>query len=121
MSIENFFDHLCNIYHVTSEDKSPGYGLKASPTFWYPKEPDEENVSCHFAVKSFSSTTVQTQPANNLDARIKLTLPIGTDIRRNDKIVELTTGLEFTAEQPRNVRNHHLFVFIKRISEQEAL
>ena len=119
MSIENFFDHKCNIYHIASEDKSPGYGLKVSPAFRYPEEPDEANVSCHFAVKSFSSSTVQTQPANKLQARIKLTLPIGTDIRRNDKIVEKTTGLEFTAEQPRNVRNHHIFVFIKRLDEQE--
>lgn len=121
MSIENFFDHKCNIYHLRYEEKSPAYNLPASPLFEYPELPDEENISCHFAVKSFSYTINQTEPANIYDAKIKLTLPIGTDIRRNDKVVELSTGLEYTAEQPRNVRGHHLFVFVKRIDEQKPL
>ncbi len=121
MSIESLFDHRCDIYHLTSEEKSPGYQLPASPVFSYPKEPDEANVPCHFGVRSFNPTIQQTQPANEYEAKIKLTLPIGTDIRRNDKIVEPTTGLEYTAEQPRNVRNHHLYVHIQRIDAQKPL
>lgn len=121
MSIENFFDHKCNIYHLIEDSKSPGYGLPVSPTFSYPEDPDEVNVPCHFAVKSFSHTMQQTQPANEYDAKIKLTLPIGTDIRQNDKIVSLVSGFEYTAMQPRNVRGHHLFVFIQRTDAQKAL
>jgi len=121
MSIESFFDHRCDIYHVIEDSQSPGFALPASPSFSYPAEPDEANVACHFAVKSFSHTIEQTQPANEYDAKIKLTLPIGTDIRRNDKIVELKTGLEYTAMQPRNVRGHHLFVFIQRTDAQKPL
>lgn len=121
MSIENFFDHQCDIYHLIGDEKSPGYNLPASPAFTYPKTPDEASVPCHFGVRSFNPTIQQTQPANEYEVKIKLTLPIGTDIRRNDKIVELSTGLEYTAEQPRNVRNHHLFVHIKRIEEQKPL
>lgn len=121
MSLEDFFDHKCDIYHIRSEDKSPGYNLPASPFFTYPEEPDESEVQCHFGVKSFSYTINQGNPANKYEARIKLTLPIGTDIRRNDKVVELSTGLEYTAEQPRNIRGHHLFVFVKRIDEQKPL
>ena len=56
-----------------------------------------------------------------MDAKKKLTLPIGTDVRLNDKIVDCDTGLEYTAEQPVNVRGHHLFVYLKRKNGQEAL
>ncbi len=121
MSIENFFDHKCDIYHLMSENKSIGYALPASPAFSYPETPDEPCVPCHFGVKSFNYTIQQNQPANEYDAKIKLTLPISTDIRCNDKVVELSTGLEYTAEQPRNVRGHHKFVFLKRTDAQKPL
>ena len=56
-----------------------------------------------------------------MDSRIKLTLPLGTDVRLNDKIVDCDTGLEYTAEKPINVRNHHLFVYVKKIDEERYL
>ena len=76
---------------------------------------------CHFGVKSGSITIVQTVPANMMDAKTKLTLPIGTGVRIHDKIVDLATGIEYTAEQPVNVRNHHIFVHIKKVEDQKAL
>lgn len=121
MSIENFFNHLCDIYHLEKSSQPMAFALPSSPSFSYPETPDEASVPCHFGVKSFNATIQQSQPANELDARIKLTLPIGTDIRRNDKIVELSTGLEYTAEQPRDVQGHHLFVYIKRTDAQKPL
>ena len=62
-------------------------------------------------MRSQSVTITQTQPVNIMDAKIKLTLPIGADIRLNDKIVDCKTGLEYTAEQPVDVRGHHLFAY----------
>lgn len=121
MSIESFFDHTCDIYHLLREDRSPGFSLPASPAFSYPKEPDEQAVSCHFAVKSSTVTITQSEPANMLDAKIKLTLPMDADIRVNDKIVWPETGMEFTAEFPRSVRNHHKFVYLKRTDAQKPL
>lgn len=121
MSLESLLDHTCDIYHVIEEGKSPGFSLPASPSFSYPKEPDISGVTCHFAVRSSTVTVTQTEPANLMDAKIKLTLPLGTDIRLNDKIVNCDTGIEYTAEQPRNVRNHHLFVYIKTIGEERHL
>lgn len=100
MSLENLLNHTCNIYHAREEQKSPGYGLPASPSFYYPEEPDVAEQECHFGVRSQSVTITQTQPVNIMDAKIKLTLPIGADIRLNDKIVDCKTGLEYTAEQP---------------------
>ena len=119
--LSDFFDHTCDIYHLQSEDASPGFNLPASPAFSYPKAPDEASVSCHFGVKSATVTVTQTEPANMLDTKIKLTLPVGTDIRLNDKIVWKDTGLIFTAELPRNIRGHHKFVYVKRVEAQRPL
>lgn len=121
MSIEGFFDHTCDIYHVKSEDSSPGYGLPSSPVFSYGEEPDEPAVPCHFAVKAATVTTTQTEPAKMLDAKIKLGLPAGTDIRLNDKIVWLENGTEYIAELPRDIRGHHKFVYVKREDAQRPL
>ena len=121
MAFEDFLDHLCNIYHDREAQVTPGYGLPASPSFSYPEEPDIKKQACHFGVKPANVTTTQTAPANLLEAKTKLTLPIGTDVRINDKIVDCATRLEYTAEQPVNVRNHHIFVYIKRNTGQEAL
>lgn len=121
MSLEALFDHKCDIYHIRKEGKSPGYGLAASPSFNYPDEPDIKEQECHFGVKSAAVTVTQAVPTNLMDAKIKLTIPIGTDIRINDKIVNCDTGLEYTAEQPINVRNHHIFVYLKKTEGQKAL
>lgn len=121
MSLEDFFDHKCDIYHIQEGQASPGYGLAASPSFSYPKEPDIKEQDCHFGVRSQSVTVTQTAPANLMDAKIKLTLPVGTDVRLNDKIVNCATGFEYTAELPLNIRGHHIFVYIKRTGGQKAL
>lgn len=121
MSLESLLNHTCDIYHIQEDESSPGYNLPASPSFAYPEEPDISGQTCHFGVRSASVTVTQTAPANLMDAKIKLTLPIGTDVRLNDKIVDCATGLEYTAEQPINVRGHHLFVYIKKIGEERHL
>lgn len=121
MSLENLLNHLCDIYHVQEQQASPGYQLPSSPSFSYPAEPDISGQICHFGVRSQNVTITQTAPANLMDAKIKLTLPIGTDIRLNDKVVDCTTKLEYTAEQPVNVRDHHIFVYIKKTEGQKAL
>ena len=123
MSFEALLDHTCDIYHIRKETASPrpNFGLPPSPVFHYPEEPDEAGVPCHFGVHASSIGMTQTAPANIMDAYHKLTLPIGTDIRRNDKVIHNETGLEFTAEQPRNIRGHHLFVYVRKKEGQKAL
>ena len=121
MSFEGLLNHTCDIYHIQTEAGSPGYGLPASTEFQYPDTPDIAAVPCHFSVRSQSVSIQQTAPVNVMDANIKLHLPIGTDVRRQDKIVDCDSGLEYTAEQPSNVRNHHLFVYIKPKDGQGAL
>ncbi len=121
MAIADFFDHTCDVYHLQSEDGSPGFGLPSSPKFTYPSEPDIPGLPCHFAVKSATVTVTQTEPANLMEAKIKLTLPPGTDVRLNDKIVWLENGTEYTAELPRDIRGHHKFVYLKRTNAQKPI
>lgn len=122
MAIADFFDHRCDIYHVQAQSDSPGFGLPDSGAkYGYGNIPDISNLKCHFGVKSASITIIQTAPQNDMNARIKLTVPAGTDIRVNDKIIDLDTGYEYTAEIPRNIRGHHIFAYIKRVDNQRAL
>lgn len=121
MSLESLLNHSCDIYHLQKGGASPGYGLAASPTFSYPEEPDIAGQSCHFGIESRSVTVTQEAPANIMEAKIKLTLPIDADVRLNDKIVDCSNGLAYTAEQPVNIRGHHQFVYIKREGAQKPL
>jgi len=120
MSFETLLDHKCDIYHMQKTSKSPGYNLPPSPSFSYPETPDISAVPCHFSTKS-GVTVIQAEPQAKYDAKIKLVLPSGTDIRLNDKIVDGNTGYEYTAEIPRGVREHHIAVLLHRSSKQEAL
>ena len=121
MALADFLDHKCDIYHLIQSKDSPGYGLPDSPVFNYNNKPDEKEIPCHFGIESLDAETEQKQPQNILREKIKLTLPAGTNIRINDRIVDCNSGLEYTAERPRNIRGQHIFVYIKRIKEQEAL
>lgn len=114
--IEDFFDHTCDIYHATQETVSRGYGLPDSvgEKLTYPTKPDISDQICHFSVKTGSLMVVQQEPQRDLDARLKLTLPAGTDIRANDKIVSGVTGYIYTAEIPRDIRGHHMTVWVNR-------
>ena len=123
MSIEALFDHSCDIYHLIKEEKSPGYNLPSSPSHTYPKKADENGVQCHFTVREGNNTSIsQNEPQNELSARIKLNLPVGTSIKINDKVVDCTTGLEYTAvTPPRNIRGHHIIVYVERTRGQKPL
>lgn len=121
MAFEKLLDHTCDIYHLKKNNNSIGYGLPDSAGFSYSDKPDIKALKCHFGVESLDTDVTQKNPQNVLHERIKLTLPYGTDIRINDKVVDCASGLEYTAERPRNIRNHHIFVYVSRRKEQEAL
>lgn len=118
MSFTGLLDHHCDIYHATRSDASPGYGLPSSPSYTYPDTPDVEGQVCHFSIKTRSVTLDQSVPAQIMDARIKLILPADADIRFNDKVIDSDTGLIYTAEEPHNIRGHHIFVYVKKQDPQ---
>jgi hypothetical protein len=79
---------------------------------------------CHFSSKMGNVNglrVTQSQPYASLDGRVKLSVPIGTDIRINDKIVNLETGYEYTAEAPTQIQNHHIVVMLRRTDSQKVL
>ena len=121
MGLDELLNHKCDIYHIVKEEASPGFSLPASPKFTYPETPDEVDVPCHFGVKSGNRLIIQTEPQADYQAKIKLTVPLGTDIRLNDKIIDTVNGYEYTADIPVRIRNHHLFAMISRKTAQEAL
>lgn len=123
MSIKDLFDHTCDIYNLQKGENSPGYNLPSSPSHTYPAEANEKGVNCHFTVRTGNNTSmVQNEPQNELAARIKLNLPVGTEIRLNDKVVDCDTGLEYTVvTPPRNIRGNHIFVYVERTREQKPL
>ncbi len=112
MSFEDLLDHRCAIYHMKKDSKSLGYGI-VEDSFSYPAEPDETDIPCHFNV-SDTGTLVQTEDANEYTVVGKLNLPFGTDVRINDKVVDLGSGITYYAEIPRNIRDHHIIVRIQR-------
>jgi len=123
MSFDSLLNHKCDIYHIIRIDKSPGFGLAESPAFEYAKTPDVSEEPCHFG--HFGASTVfpitQNEPQAVMDAQVKLALPMGADIRLNDKVVDCDTGLEYTAGHPRKVREHHKIVYLRRTKEQAIL
>ena len=112
MSLENMLDHKCAIYHMKIEGRNLGYGI-IGETFSYPAEPDVDNVPCHFNV-SDTGTLNQTEDANEYTVVGKLNLPYGTDVRVNDKIIDLGSRISYYAEVPRNIRDHHIIVQVQR-------
>lgn len=97
---------------MKKDSKSLGYGI-VEDSFSYPAEPDETDIPCHFNV-SDTGTLEQTEDANEYTVVGKLNLPFGTDVRVNDKIVDLGSGIIYYAEIPRNIREHHIIVQIQR-------
>ena len=76
---------------------------------------------CHFGVKSGTRIIVQNEPQADYQAKIKLYLLFGSDVRLNDKIVDVDTGYEYTAELPINVREHHMFAMLQRTTVQKPI
>lgn len=114
MSFEAMLNHKCDVYHVQRTDTSPGYNLPSSPSFSYPYTPDIVDLQCHFGVRNGTRTIIQNEPQAYYEARIKLTVPLETDIRLNDKIIDKSNGYEYTADIPVGIRGHHMIVWLHR-------
>lgn len=116
MAWEDFFNHTCSIYHASEGEEDMGYGITNNHKFSYPDIPEEKDtdIPCHFHIKSGTYNVVQEDPLNKYGARLKLSLPLGTDIRVNDKVVSGVTGYEYRAEIPRQIQNHHIIVYVNR-------
>lgn len=118
----DFLTDRCDIYHIRSEDDRIGYGIPDQRLRGYPDKPDVPNVPCHFNRARILEGNADASPRRVHTAGTKLQLPLGTDVRVNDKIVDADTGCAFTAGFPRAVgRGHHIAVEVWRTGAQEAV
>ena len=116
MAFEDLLDHKCAIYHLKEkkDGQDLGFGIKDTE-FSYDAVPDLNDIPCHFHVKNNGMGSIeQTEDANEYIVVGKLQFPVGTEVYVNDKIVDLGTGLVYTAEIPRNIRDHHIMVQVQR-------
>ena len=103
---EEFMNHRCNIYHLEGGTVDVGYGSTAAII----EQP------CHFHTKVGDTVRiVQNEPFSSADGEIKLSLPAGVDIRKNDTVEDCDNGLKYRAGIPRAVHgNHHIIVELYR-------
>ena len=115
---DDFLNHTCDVYHLSETPGEATYGIPGAETessFSYPNKADIEGAICHFQVKSSPIQIIAGEPDTEAQGRIKITFPIDTDIRINDRITSKETGLSYIAELPRVVHgNHHLIVYARR-------
>lgn len=112
MAFEDLLEQKCNIYHLGKIVTDMGYGI-TKEDYGYPDTPDLENIPCHLNVEA-SANLEQTEVENEYIYTGKPQLPVGTDVRINDRIIDVSTGLEYYAQVPRNIRNHHIVVMVQR-------
>lgn len=112
---DEFMNHKCNIYHLEDEEVNAGYGIKATSVRKPHKEDDEKNVSCHFHIRSNGIRIIQKEPYSSLGGEVKLSLPIGTDIRKNDTVEDCRDGVKYRASTPKEIHGgHHIIVTLFR-------
>lgn len=111
---DDYMNHTCNIYHLAEEDVNAGYGIHASCVKNPNKEPDEIAVPCHFHISTNGQVhIVQKEPFSAADGETKLSLPIGTDIRRNDIVQDCRDGMKYRADIPKEIHGgHHIIVML---------
>ena len=114
---DDFMNHTCNIYHLENNPVNVGYGILASDVKAEKSKPDEIAVKCHFHIKSSvgSVAVIQNEPYSSVEGQIKLSLPIGTNIRMNDIVEDCRNGLKYRADAPMEVYGaHHIIVNLSR-------
>lgn len=111
---EDFFNHSCNIYHLEEGKVNVGYGITATNVRIPHKEADEKDIRCHFHIKTNGNVRiVQKEPYAKADGEVKLSLPAGTDIRKNDVVEDYSNGIKYRAGIPREVHGgHHIVVML---------
>ncbi|MCI9645331.1 MAG: DUF3599 family protein [Lachnospiraceae bacterium] len=110
----DLLDHRCDIFHLVDSPINGGYGIKAMAKREPARVPSVRDVPCHFHINGSSLQIAQEEPYSSLQGQVKLSLPIGTDIRKNDVVQSQETGLRYRAGVPREIRGHHIIVTLRR-------
>lgn len=121
MSIESLLDHKCDIYHLYKEEVKGTYGQPNKIKEYYKEVPDIIDSNCHFSVGRDNISITQSEPQNELSRTFSITLPLGTDIRINDRIIDKFNGLMYKVSIPRKIRNHHMKAELYRYVTERGL
>jgi len=117
---DDYLNDNCDICHLVENSVSAGYGIKTTDVSKWQDEPSLVDVPCHFHVKNDALQVLQAEPHAELQGHIKLSLPYGTDIRKNDLVISkecasMEAGIRFRADTPRTIfGNHHIVVMLRR-------
>jgi hypothetical protein len=112
---DELLDHRCDIYHLIDGKKTAGYGIKTNYISEHEENPSLTDVPCHFHNSQSNFLRIeQSTPYSRLSGETKLTLPVGTDIRKNDMIRDCGTGMKYRADMPKTIRGHHISVTVRR-------
>lgn len=106
MSVENLMNHTCSITHMTLNTSLGGYGLPSTSEINYGDTPDIGYQICHF--KSGSITPADKGPGKIYNSPPHMDMPVGVDIRFNDKIQNLETQLVYYANPPIALRGNRI-------------
>lgn len=119
---EDFLNHVCDIYHLEDFQLDVGYGIKKAVERRHEEAPSEVDVKCHFHIaQNDLLKIVQREPYSSLEGNNKLTLPAGTDIRENDKVVDKENGIAYRVGVPKKVHGgHHIVVMVMRMEGVES-
>ena len=122
MGIGLFFRHTCNVFSSISTPIPPSYGLKISDTsISYNDSPEMNNCPCFFGSSNTAPKITFSEPINTYDGHDEVSLPVGTNIKKGDKIVDLRNNIEYTAGFPEDIRGKYISVPLYRKAEQERL
>ncbi|WP_373325628.1 DUF3599 family protein [Sporomusa paucivorans] len=110
MSFRSLLTDKCDIYHLIETTTSPGYGLPGETEYSYPDTPDAADVPCKFTEKNQNIT--QGEPGAEIVHSFDVNFLPDVDVRLNDKLV--WNGMEFKAQIPRKIKNHHIEVVVTR-------
>lgn len=119
MSINQLFDHKCDIYRLQESVESGTYGLPDSKTFGYTSTPVAVDQECHFKLSALSAGVTRTDPNKQVFQEGKLTFPLGTDVQNQDKVVNKETQVTYIVYFPKNLRGNHIVATIK--TDMESL
>lgn len=118
---KKFFDHTCNIYHLEGTDDTPGFGLQTMENNSYPETADIEGQICHVHVGDQNVNESQRSPQRDIELEGAISFPIGTDVRVNDRIEDLTHGKNYIVSNPRNIRGNHIKCDVYMLLPQRSL
>lgn len=123
MSIADFFDHTCDIYHQDGNEQGTAYsGLDTQKVKKYQTTPEIADIDCHFSLKDENTNMAQGKPQRTADIFDTLALPVGTDVRTNDKIHDKTHNVYYTvAKPPKNIRGNHIKAKLWMLEPQQDL